>query len=488
MTDLDPQSPEEWEALRRAGYGLVDHVIRMHQELRESACWRAMPDSTREWLKRPAPLLGRGVEAALADAQTLLAPHGPGNLHPRFWGWVKGAGTVPGIFGGWLATAMNANAWGGDQAATWLELQLIRWFRAWFGFPERASGLLLEGASAGNLLALAIARGRATRGRVKRDGLRAEPPLRVYCSDAVHNSLLKAAELLGLGHAAVSVSAADAEGRADVAAMRCAIERDLQAGCVPCCIVASAGTVSTGAIDPLPELRALADAYGLWLHVDAAIGAPAVLSESLRPRFAGMERADSLAFDLHKWAQVPYDAGCLLVRDPELHEATFAMQADYLSALSGGLTPRGAPMFNALGPQLSRADRALKIWLTFEALGVQRIATVFERNVRQAQLLAALIARSERFVVVAPVHLNIVCFRLRAEGLTPEQADARNEALLVGLQESGVAVMSPNRVHGRFCLRAAICNHRTRDADLELALRELERLAVSLETEGADAG
>lgn len=478
---LDPRTAEEWEAVRRVGHDLVDRVIAMHRELRDGPCWQSMPEAVRAQLATPPTRAGIGIEAAMARAQELLLPYGSGNLHPRFWGWVIGAGTVQGMLGSWLAAAMNANVWGGDQGLVHLETQVLQWFRSWFEFPETASGILLDGASAGNALALAIARHAATEGRAKREGVSA-PSLRVYCSDTIHNSLRKGAELLGLGANAIHSLPALADGRADVAAIERAILADREAGLLPFFVAASAGTVATGAIDPLLELRLLADRERLWFHVDAAIGAVAWLSASLRPALAGMERADSLAFDLHKWAQVPYDAGCLLVRDSELHRATFAVPADYLGALSGGATPRSAPVFHQLGPQLSRGDRALKIWLMFQALGVDRIAAVFERNVAQAQLLAAAVRRSPHLTLMAPVELNIVCMRVHTpEGMSPGAADAANERVLVALQESGRAILSPVRVGGRFCLRASICNHRTRDEDIELVVRELEALAQSIQ-------
>jgi glutamate/tyrosine decarboxylase-like PLP-dependent enzyme len=339
---------------------------------------------------------------------------------------------------------------------------------------------LLEGASSATLLGLAIARQHATHGRVKRDGLRGGPALRVYCSDATHSSLLKAAELLGLGSDAVRMLPALPDGRADVSAIERALLEDRANGFTPFCVVANAGSVSIGAIDPLCELRALADRHGLWMHVDAAIGALGWLAPELRPRLEGMQLADSLSFDLHKWPQVPYDAGCLLVRDGTLHRATFAVSADYLCGLSGGISAVGAPAFDALGPQLSRADRALKVWMTFMSLGVERIAAVVSRNLAQAQLLAREVRRSALLELLAPVPLNIVCLRVRAPGLPPSAADALNERVLVALQESGLALLSQIRIGGRFGLRACFCNHRTRDEDVLLVVRELEALAHRL--------
>lgn len=387
--DLDPRSEEEWAALQRAGLRLLEYTLDRYRGLRARAAHRPVPARVRQALAERPPRDGLGIEAALGRALDLIAPHGPGNIGPRFWGWVLGAGNLPGMLGQWLATSMNANVWAGDQAPAWLELEVLSWFCDWFEFPATASGLLLEGTSSANTLALAIARHRATQGEVARRGLRAQPALRLYASTETHVSIIKAAQLLGLGRDGVRLVPARADGTSDVAALERAIEADRRAGLEPFCVVGSAGTVGVGALDPLLELHALSARHGLWFHVDGAIGALGYLSAALRPRLAGLSLADSLAFDLHKWGQVPYDCGCLLVRDAALHRAAFAVETEYLCATDAGLTRHGSPAFQDLGPGLSRADRALKVWMTFMALGTERVERVFEANVAQARWLAS---------------------------------------------------------------------------------------------------
>lgn len=464
---LDPRTEEEWEAARRAAHRLADQLIDQHRCLAEGACWQPMPEGVRKELAQVAPVEGLGAEAALARAEWLLQPYTSGNRHPRFWGWVKGAGTVPGILGAWMATAMNANVFGGDQGPVHLELQVLEWFRTWFHFPEGSSGLLVDGGSMANILGLAVARHWATKGTCKTDGPEACAGLRIYCSAATHNSVQKGAELLGLGSRGVRMVGMDALGRVDLTALEAAIREDQEAGLRPFCLVGSACTVGTGAMDPLLELRKLADRYGLWFHVDGAIGALGWLSPKLRPRFEGMDLADSLAFDLHKWGQIPYDAGCLLVRDGELHRATFQVGAKYLGTLEGGMVKHGCHMFHAFSPMLSRGDRALKIWMTVTALGTVRWASIFEKNVDQAAFLGELVDERSALERLAPVGLNIVCFRYKGELTDETTLDTLNEKILVELQETGFCVLSPFRVDGRFCLRVAISNHRTRRSDLE---------------------
>jgi len=462
---LDPRTDAEWEAYRQAGHRLVDLVLERHRTLRDQPCWTPPAAEVRPAYLEPAPREGLGLAEAMAKAERCILPYGTGNLHPRFWGWVLGAGNLPGMLGQWMAASMNANVFAGDQGPVHLERQVLGWFRDWFGFPAGSSGLLTGGGSMANLLALAVARHGATGGRIKNEGPRAAVGLRIYASDATHNSIVKAAQLMGLGSEAVRLLPSR-EGRMDMEALESAVVGDRAAGLRPFCLVANAGTVGTGALDPLEAMRAFADRHHLWLHVDGAIGALGWLSPQLRPRLEGLNLADSLAFDLHKWGQVPYDAGCLLVRDGELHREAFQYGAEYLNTLDGGLTPHGSHGFNAYSPLLSRGDRALKIWMTFQTLGLDRCAAVFEKNAAQAEYLGERVARHPDLELMSPVALNIVCWRFRG-GLDPGDLDRVNERILVDLQESGFCVMSSYRVRGQFCLRVAISNHRTLREDLE---------------------
>lgn len=473
---LDPRTPEEWEQLRGAAYRLVDRVIAMHQGLAEGPCWQPPPEEALEVLRRAPSELGQGAATALDEAGEAFLPYGTGNLHPRFWGWVMGGATLPGIFGMWMSAAMNANVFAGNQGPVHLERAVLGWLRGWMGFPERASGLLTSGASMATLLALVIAQHRATGGRARVAGPSETWGLRLYASAATHNSVVKAAQLMGLGSEAVRLIATRPGSEiADVTALESAILLDRCNGLRPFCLVANLGTVGTGAIDPLRELRALASRHNLWLHGDGAIGAMAYLSPKLRPLLEGLPELDSLSFDLHKWSQVPYDAGCLLVRDAELHRSAFEYGAAYLSSAEGGFLPHGSHAFNALTPLLSRPDRALKIWTTFRALGTRRLAAVFERGVAQAHYLAAHVDAHPELERLSTPQLNLLCFRFRgaaplADDLDGDCLDRLNERILIRLQETGFCLMSPFRFAGHFCLRVSLSNHRTRLADLDALL------------------
>jgi glutamate/tyrosine decarboxylase-like PLP-dependent enzyme len=333
-----------------------------------------------------------------------------------------------------------------------------------------------------NLVALVVARHAKAPFDVRRVGQGgASKPMTLYASTEVHNSVGRAVELLGLGREALRLLPVDAEYRLDLAALQEAIADDRRAGSQPFAVVASAGTVNTGAIDDLPAIAAIAEREGLHFHVDGAVGALAALSPDLRGRLAGMERADSIAFDPHKWGHFPYEAGCVLVRDPEAHRLAFAAQADYLARAEGGIAAR-SERFADRGPQLSRGFRALKIWMGLKAFGADRLGEAMRQNVSQALHLAQCVREHEELELLAPTPLNIVCFRYRGASRGAD-LDGLNRSLVIAIQEAGIAVPSGTILGGRYAIRVCINNHRTTRADLDLFLRETVRLGRKLEAE-----
>jgi glutamate/tyrosine decarboxylase-like PLP-dependent enzyme len=248
--------------------------------------------------------------------------------------------------------------------------------------------------------------------------------------------------------------------------LKARIVADRKAGHLPFCVVATAGTVNTGAIDPLPEIAALCKAEKLWMHVDGAIGALVALDPVNRPLMAGMEQADSIAFDLHKWMYLPYDTGCTLVRDREKHRAAFAVEASYLNKLEGGIA--AAPIaFADYGPQLSRGFRALKVWMNLKAYGSERFGRLIAQNIQQAHYLKERVAAEPALELLAPVPLNIVNFRYKKPGLDAPALNQLNARILVALQERGIAAPSSTLLQGRFAIRVAITNHKSRRADFD---------------------
>jgi glutamate/tyrosine decarboxylase-like PLP-dependent enzyme len=392
-----------------------------------------------------------------------VLPYSVGNLHPGFMGWVHGGGTAVGMLAEMLAGGLNANCGGRNHAPIAVERQVIAWSAEMLGLPPDTAGLLVTGTSVANLIAVLVAR-RAALGATVRSAGVGGARLVAYTSAAAHGCIPRAMDMAGLGTAALRMVPTDARGGMDVAVLAHLIRSDREAGAQPFLVVGTAGSVDTGAIDDLDGLATVCRREGLWFHVDAAFGAMAMLSPRLRPLLSGVEQADSVAFDFHKWAQVPYDAGCILVRDPARALDTFAQDADYLRREMRGLAG-GHPWPCDLGPDLSRGFRALKVWMTLSAYGADALGAVVERCCALAGRLGAAVEAHEALELLAPVRLNIVCFRVRALD------DAGNAALVVALHEAGSFAPSTTRIGGRLAIRAAIVNHRTDARDIDGLLR-----------------
>lgn len=472
MTTEESLDPASWDEFRAHGHRVLDELLDWLRTLRERPVWQPVPAEVRQALRLPVPLEGQGLESAWEDFRRQVLPYPWGNVHPRFWGWVNGTGTPSAALAELATAVINTNAGGGHQAAPYVEGQVLDWCKEMLGFPASSSGVLVTGGSVANLVALAAARDAADPALVEGGVAAAGAPLVLYASSETHNSVDKAVRLLGLGQRALRAIPVDADFRIELGALGAAIAEDRAAGRRPFCVVGNAGTVNTGAIDDLAALAALCKAEGLWFHLDGAFGALAVLSERLRPLLAGMEAADSIAFDLHKWMYLPYDVGCVLVRDPEAHRRPFTTRASYLSRLPRGAAPNDHDP-GSLGPELSREFRGLKVWLLLKEHGIAKFARLIEQNVAQAKHLAGLVHRHSELELLAPVPLNIVCLRycgsqdsgLRDEG---ERVNELNREILMRIQERGIAVPSGTTLHGKFAIRVAITNHRTVTADLDL--------------------
>jgi len=469
--------PEDWEAFRHFAHEIVDAMIDRQRVIAEGPVWRAVPSDVKARMATPAPQAATAYAEIRRDLDELVLPYATGNTHPRFWGWVHGSGTPGGALAEFVAAAINANCGGRDHGAIYLERAVIGWARDWFGLPATAGGLLVSGSSMANLLGLAAARQRCAGADLRQHGL-AGRPLVAYASSEAHSSLVKAMETLGLGREALRKIPVDADYRMDVAALAARVAADLTAGSLPFAVVATAGTVNIGAFDDLGALADLCAREALWLHVDGAFGALVKLAPDLAPLVKGIERADSIAFDFHKWLHVPYDAGCVLTRDADSLTEAFGGRPDYLAS-AGGLAG-GEPWPSDLGVELSRGDRALKIWWTIKEQGLERLGQAIARNCRQAKYLAERLRGCNAIEISAPVPLNIVCCRYVAPGLDGPDLDALNVAIVVALQESGVAAPSTTRLEGRVCIRVCIANHRSRDADFDLLAEAIAETGARL--------
>lgn len=457
--DLDP---EDWDGLRALGHRMLDDMVDHLRTQRQGPVWRPLPPAIRQSLRAPLASAGADPADVYERFRETVLPYGTGNTHPRFMGWVHGGGTPVGMLAEMLAAGLNANLGGRDHAPIEVERQVIRWAADVFGLPETAGGLVVTGSSMANFIAVLMARQAALGAGTRRAGIGAAR-LTAYASTGVHRCVPDALDMAGIGSDALRLIPVDADFAMDTDALAAAIAADRAAGATPFLVVGTAGSVDIGAFDNLAAIADIAEREMLWFHVDGAFGALAALSPVLRPKVAGMGRARSIAFDFHKWAQVPYDAGCILARDQADQIATFAAPAAYLAVGARGLSAN-APWPCDLGPDLSRGFRALKVWFTLQTFGTDRLAAVAERSCAVARHLAACVAAEPALELLAPVPLNIVCFRFRAAA---ETVDALNRAIVAGIQEAGLAAPSTTVIGGAVAIRAAFVNHRSRREDAE---------------------
>ncbi|HCT56116.1 MAG TPA: amino acid decarboxylase [Gemmatimonas aurantiaca] len=473
---FDPATDADWDALRALGHRMLDELLDAQRALPHSPAWRPLPDAKRSLFDESGPRTGMGADAVYERFRTHVLPYGNGNWHPRFFGWVQGNGTPLAMLADMLAAGMNPHLAGFNQAPALVEQQVIGWFAEWMGMPG-ASGLFVTGGTMANVHGLAAARFAASRQRdhdVRTSGVQTWPgetmraPLVFYGSSETHGWAYKAAEWLGLGRRAFRQVPVTEDFTVRIDALEQLIAEDRAAGLEPFAIVGTAGTVNTGAVDDLQALADVAARESLWFHVDGAFGALLALAPSLRDRLRGMERADSIGFDLHKWGSMPFECACVLVRNADLHEAAFRQQAAYLGPMARGVSA-GGQRFNDRGLDLTRGFKALKVWMQLQADGVEKFGRIIEQNVRQVQRLVALIDSHAELERLAPAPLNVVCFRYRPADQSSSDAalDALNTELLQRLQEQGIATPSSTIINGRFALRVAHVNHRTTLQDID---------------------
>lgn len=475
--------PEDWSSLRQLGHRMVDDMLDYLQDVRQRPVWQPLLPEAKEQLHQPLPQEPQPFEAVYQDFLEYVLPYPMGNIHPRFWGWVIGTGSASGMLAEMLAAAMNPNVGHGEHVAMYVETQVVEWLKQLVGYPAASSGLLVSGGSMANLVGLTVARAAKAGFDVRKEGLQGSGRyLTAYASVETHSCIKKGMELLGLGCQALRLIAVDENFRIDLKALAEAIQADRAAGHQPMLVIGNAGTVNTGAIDDLPALADLCRQEDLWFHVDGAIGGVAAGSPNLRPLLAGMEQADSLAIDLHKWMYMPYEIACALVRDPGAHRQAFAENPEYLAHTGRGLAG-GAVWFSDLGVQLSRGFRALKAWMLIKEHGAQKYGRMVEQNVAQVRYLAGRVDDTQELERLAPAPLNILCFRYNPGGLDEATLDQLNQELLLRLHESGIAAPSYTRLNGRYTLRVANTNHRSRREDFDLLVETVLRMGRDLAKE-----
>jgi len=449
--------PENWDDFRTQAHTMLDDIIDYQQQIRHRPVWQPAPQSVRAQFDGQMPQNGTPLPTLHNQFMEAILPYAVGNSHPGFMGWVHGGGTPVGMVAEMLAAGLNANLGGRNQIPLEVERQVIRWMQQLFGFPDGASGVLTSGTSSATIIALHTARNAAA--TTSSTTPSTTGGLTAYASTQTHGCIARALEIIGVGSDALRNIAVNDHHQIDSDALQAQMTNDRATGHTPWLIVGNAGTVNSGAIDDLAALADIAAREQTWFHIDGALGGLAMLSKHIAPRLRGIERADSLAMDFHKWAQVPYDAGMVLMRNETLHHQSFAATDSYLQRENEGLAAN-TPWPCDYGIDLSRGFRALKVWFTIQAFGSKGLAAVIEHCCQLAQQLAAAIQRQPQLELAAPVSLNIVCFRCH------DASDAIQRAVVNHIQHSGLAAPSLTMLDGKATIRAAIVNHRTSETEI----------------------
>lgn len=472
--------PDDWEATRAIAHRMVDEAVEHLAQVRERPVWTPMPEDVRARLQTGLPEDPAPLDEVYGEYRENVAAYPMGNVHPRFWGWYMGASNFTGALGDFLAAVEGSNLGGGNTGAAQVEQQVVDWLKEIAGFPKTASGTLTSGGSMANLVAHTVIRNLAAGYDVRKEGIAGlKKPLRFYASDQVHSCHQKALETLGLGAKALVEVASDDSQRMRLDALAKAIAEDRANGLQPACVIGTAGTTNTGAIDDLTAIADLCEREGLWFHVDGCIGGVLRLAPDHAHLVAGIERAGSVAIDPHKWLHTPFEAGAVQIKDPEAHFATFEMHGPYLQLQERGMI---AGKFLAdYGLELSRGFRALKIWMAFKEQGAAKFGRLIAKDIALARYLEEKVKEHPLLELFAPVDLNIVCFRHVARD--EDASKALNTEIMLRLQERGLAVPSDTTVQGKHGLRCAFNNHRTRRGDIDGFLVDVLQIAQEIDME-----
>ncbi|UCE43790.1 MAG: aminotransferase class V-fold PLP-dependent enzyme [Candidatus Bathyarchaeota archaeon] len=472
--------PEDWEAMRRLGHEMLDDMLTYLQNIRSEPSG-SPPQKVIKEICFPLPQEGEGEEKVYEVFQQNILPYTMSLTKPRFWGVVAGTGTPYGMLAEMLRAGMN-----GAQEALFAEAhvhkQVIKWIKEMLGFPEEAGGVLVSGGSEANFTGLAVARNAKADVDMKAKGTQGQNRrMTLYCGDETHHCLERSVELLGLGNEALRWIPTDDDCRIRLDALEKAIEDDRRQNNHPFCIIGCAGTVNSGAFDDLRGLADLAKKEDMWFHVDGAFGAWVKISKTHRHLADGMEEADSLAVDLHKWMCMPYGIGCTLVKDRRAHYSTFVYghEARYLKSAFDLVEDR---MINphSLALPLSRNFTSLKAYMLLRAYGRNKYGNLIQQNIDQTNYLAELIRKEPEMEITAPVVSNIVCFRYTPRKLAEEKLEKLNRLIYGDLNQRSFMMVSDTTIKGRYMLRACNVNHRSRRQDFHFLVDEVKRTGEKL--------
>jgi aromatic-L-amino-acid/L-tryptophan decarboxylase len=477
-----------WSAdeIRRVGHRVADLIADYLAHIPSGPVFRPVPAGAADAMMSAAvPQRGESADAILDRFVTDVAPHPFGNGHPRFYGWVNSPPAVIGVMAETLAATMNPSVAGGNHAAVWIERQVLQWFKSLIGFPAESMALLVSGGSTAALTAMTVARYRAcarVQWDVRQRGVQqvmVPHPARllVYKGAEGHGCNQKAIELLGIGAENVRLIPHDESLRVRPDALDQMLAEDLAAGHIPVAVIASAGTVNTGAIDPLDAIADVCARYGVWLHVDAAYGGIAILTAQYENRLAALARADSIALDPHKWMYVPVDAGLVLVKDGGVMRDAFTLVPPYLRTDGNRSGVQGPTWFSEYGPEQTRPFRALKVWAALRYFGIEGYRALLEHDIAMAEHLASRVRAAKDFVLWEPTGLSIVCFRAVPAALRhrPDELDALNRMILETVQLSGAGFLSGTTMNERFWLRACVVNPLATTADVDAVFEAVRR-------------
>ncbi|WP_321505654.1 pyridoxal-dependent decarboxylase [uncultured Methanoregula sp.] len=476
--------PGDWASMRALGHRIVDDTMDYIETIRDHPVWQHAPPQVKAHFEGPPPSGPATPGAVYREYIDYILPYQVGNSHPRFWGWVAGSGTVMGAYAELLAASTDAVSGSFSYVSNnYVEMQVVEWCRALLGFPPGTSGLITSGCSSSTLIGLAVARNTMAGHDVRAQGMHgAGKQMTLYCSEEAHSSIQKAVELLGFGNDSLRRVPVNESLQIDIPSLREMIATDRARDFCPICVIGAAGTTNTGAIDDLNAIADICAEERCWFHVDGAFGAWAAIAPEYRHLVAGMERADSLAFDLHKWMYLAYPIACVLVRDARAHRNAFSLTPTYLAHGEGdrGLTGVDVPWLSDYGFELSRGFLALKAWMTIKEQGTDKYGRLIQQNIDQAHYLEGLVRDASELELALPVSLNIVNFRYLQPGLSDARLNDLNKQIETGLQEQGIAVPSTVSIRGRKYLHVAITNHRSRRDDFDLLVREVIRIGNDL--------
>ena len=476
--DFETLDPKDWEQSKALMHKMVDDAFDYTQHVRDRKIWQEMPNDVLNTFKTDLPKKPSNAETVYKELQDNVLPYPMGNIHPRFWAWYMGGGTISGVMGDFWASILNPNLGGGNHAAHKVEEQVINWIKEIVEFPKSASGLLVSGGSMANYSGLAVARNVKAGYDIRSEGLK-ENNLVFYASTEVHSCNTKAVELLGLGTKGLKKIKVNDDYSINIKALKRQIQEDKANGLQPICIIGSSGTVNTGAIDDLQAIANICKQENLWFHVDGAIGAIAMLSDKIKPLLKGIQQADSVALDLHKWLHMPFEAGCVIIKDDLAHKDTFSLIPEYLAKNTRGLAS-GENWFSEFGLQLSRRFRALKVWMSLKEHGSERFGRMISRNVEQANYLGELVNNNKDLELIAPIGMDIVCFRFNPGDKTLDELNSINKEIKLQIEERAIALPGYTTLNGMYCIRCAISSHRVTNEDFEVLVSNVLSIGHTL--------